>query len=398
MANTFDIRFDRSVGLASIFDAPANSFRWKGAGELSVDAEGIRVALKRSLVSLLVRQRSRRIPAQDIKEVYREGEALRVEFATEENARTVLPFWTRDRDTAAQIVRLLPTSRTIELEESTSKPAAGRSRRAVALSAIVLLAAGAALFVSLRPASNVEALRVPVAATDNVAAVSPKETPASVATSAAASTGPTAQKGDLITEEEARKLALMAEKPVDWTPPPQSSGDSSEHKKRPTQEPDSPPAAEPGAEVEAFVPDEVPPINVGMTVVPFQPGTLAYDAARSLLRRFEAAAMRVDADFVEGATYIESGRFNTGVEAKKLDANAAAWRDLGERLLNSNEARNPDLAGLRATLLGVVSYRARAFEFAAQSLRTKNIDLINQARQDFAKASDLMDSARKYLG
>ena len=38
MAQTFDIRFAKSAGLAGLFEAPANEYRWKGAGRLSIDA------------------------------------------------------------------------------------------------------------------------------------------------------------------------------------------------------------------------------------------------------------------------------------------------------------------------------------------------------------------------
>src|SRR5689334_17224820 len=72
MARTFDIRFD----------AAANSFGWSGGGKLSVDTQGMSFALKRGIASLLARSRSQRIPADRIIEVYREGDALRVEFAT----------------------------------------------------------------------------------------------------------------------------------------------------------------------------------------------------------------------------------------------------------------------------------------------------------------------------
>ena len=47
MAHTFDIRFARTEGMAALFEAPANRFRWKGAGKLSIDAEGISIAVKR---------------------------------------------------------------------------------------------------------------------------------------------------------------------------------------------------------------------------------------------------------------------------------------------------------------------------------------------------------------
>lgn len=145
MASTFDIRFARTEGLAALFEAPANRFRWKGAGRLSVDAQGISIAVKRNLANLLSRRRSRRIAAGDLKQVYREGASLRLEFGSDE-AREVLPIWASGNAVAAEIVKLLPTTRTIELEHSTR--ASGRFRfdwrlTAWPLVAMVSLAAGA---------------------------------------------------------------------------------------------------------------------------------------------------------------------------------------------------------------------------------------------------------------
>src|SRR5262245_32151393 len=122
MANTFDIRFARSAGIGAFFEAPANSFRWKGAGRLSVDARGISIVVRRGLLSLF--SRSRRIEAADLREVLREGAAVRMEFSTPGAARQVMPFWVGDANTAERIVRLLPTTRTVELEHD----AAGVSR------------------------------------------------------------------------------------------------------------------------------------------------------------------------------------------------------------------------------------------------------------------------------
>jgi hypothetical protein len=116
MAHTFDIRFARSAGFAALLEAPTNSFRWKGNGRLVIDTHGVSVAVTRGLLSILSRNRVRRIPSAKLSQVFREGDALRVEFATDESARASLMFWARDRDAAAQIVKLMPTSRTVELE------------------------------------------------------------------------------------------------------------------------------------------------------------------------------------------------------------------------------------------------------------------------------------------
>ncbi len=134
MTHTFDIRFARTAGFAAWLEAPANRFRWKGAGRLSISPDGITIAASRGLASLFRRTPSRKIRAGDLKEVYREGAALRLEFATAESAREVVPLWVKDRETAANIVNLLPTTRTVELEESPAhaEPRARIDRRVAA--------------------------------------------------------------------------------------------------------------------------------------------------------------------------------------------------------------------------------------------------------------------------
>jgi hypothetical protein len=115
---TFEIRFARTAGLAALFAAPANRFRWKGAGWLSIDASGIRIAVKRGFMNLFSRRHSHRVAAAEITQVYREGEALRLEFGAEED-RQILPIWTGGHAEAAQIVKLLPTRNSVEIEHST---------------------------------------------------------------------------------------------------------------------------------------------------------------------------------------------------------------------------------------------------------------------------------------
>ncbi|MBC8025805.1 MAG: hypothetical protein H7Y89_07430 [Steroidobacteraceae bacterium] len=143
LTHTFDIRFARTAGFAAWLEAPANRFRWKGAGRLSISSDGITIASRRGISSLFRLAPSRRIPAGDLKEVYREGAALRFEFATAESAREVVPLWVKDRETAANIVHLLPTTRTVELEESHSR-AAPRARidRRVAVALLAGIAIG----------------------------------------------------------------------------------------------------------------------------------------------------------------------------------------------------------------------------------------------------------------
>ena len=44
------------MGLAALFESPANRFRWKGAGRLSIDAQGVSVAVRRGLLTFFSRR------------------------------------------------------------------------------------------------------------------------------------------------------------------------------------------------------------------------------------------------------------------------------------------------------------------------------------------------------
>jgi hypothetical protein len=116
MAHDFEIRFARSAGLAGLLEAPANPFRWKGSGRISVDAKGISIAVRRGFFRLFGVS-TRRIAVGQLTDVYREGESVRLEFSTADASRSALSFWARSSDDAAHIVNLLPTPRTVEFDE-----------------------------------------------------------------------------------------------------------------------------------------------------------------------------------------------------------------------------------------------------------------------------------------
>src|SRR5688572_9453451 len=78
LSHTFDVRFAPSSGLAAILAEPANTLRWKGAGRISIQPGVVTIAVKRGL---FLHKRSRRIAAEQLREVYREGDALRLEFS-----------------------------------------------------------------------------------------------------------------------------------------------------------------------------------------------------------------------------------------------------------------------------------------------------------------------------
>jgi hypothetical protein len=166
MPHTFDIRFARSAGLASLLAAPENPFRWKGGGRLSIDGQRVSIVVKRGLATLFSGKLTRHIEADDLAEVYREGDARRVEFNTAGAQRVVMPFWARDRAAAAEIVRLMPTRRTIEIDEAL----VGTRRRfrvdvplvACLVGAVALLVIATLATVGFRPAALPVATRAAV--------------------------------------------------------------------------------------------------------------------------------------------------------------------------------------------------------------------------------------------
>jgi hypothetical protein len=408
MAHTFDIRFARSGGIAALFDAAENSFGWKGGGLLSIDAQGMSFALKRNIVSLLARRRSQRIPAEKIKEIYREGDALRVEFAIEGNPRAVLPFWARDRDTAAQIVQLLPTSRTFELEHSTHEPDKGRKRMPLFLGAAAAVLVAGALFMGYRqtslPVTNVPQNDAAITAAPGLPQRTEESGTAATAPSiaAAAPRSPSWWQGEPITPEQARRLAIMAEDPVDWTvAPPTSSTASAEAAARAARMAAlSPPAAlEAENEAEGFVPTALPEIRprADGEIVPVPQTTLAYDSARELLRIFEAEAADLSEGYRRERERAAKGELNALTFADRLDWYETRWRNLIERVLQDKKFSDPALTGMRATLLSVVISQRVFLTGYAAGIREGNQARIDRAFEELARADKFLVRARAYV-
>jgi hypothetical protein len=400
MAQTFDIRFARSGGIAAWFGAPANSFGWKGGGLLRIDANGLSIGLKRGIASLLARRRSQRIPAASIQEVYREGEALRVEFTTVENPRAVLPFWTRDRDTAARIVQLLPTSRTIELEDGADerRATAPRHTRLALAAALVLSAALGALFLNdQRPAPATPpaaraARSVPPVESGSVPGVAHSAPESS--TASARESLPLSDR--FTTPDEARKLALLAEDPVDWTVPPPSSGSAAmEAAARNARVARIELSGDP--EVEGFVPMEIPEIQVPAEVVPIKQTTLVYDTARALLDAFEAEAVSLAGGFRYSRDHCAASELDARAFANRLDALEIRWRGLGDGMLQERKYADPALTGLRATLLSVVVFQRAFLTGYAAGLRAGDQARMDRAFKDLDRAVEALARARQYL-
>ena len=394
MTHTFDIRFVRSGGLAGFFEAPANVFGWRGSGLLSIDAQGMRIEVKRSLVSLLARERSQRISAEDIREVYREGEALRIEFASDTAARATIPFWARDRETAAQIVNLLPTSRTVEIEHETRDRHAGSGSKGLKLLAILGAAAvcGVLLF-ALRDSKTAETLQAQPSGvlaanetpdTEVPALELPPEIglhpePLPVETPRAATPGESAPAPEPVAD------------PVPLTTP-----DSSATR---VPAPRATPAAgasetQDAQAEEGFVPT-IPEIRTRPAdrVVPIRQGTLAYDKARSLLGHFEEEAAELSAGYRTQRQLFDGQRISRDEFADRLDAFARRWRNLGASL----DTTDPALTGLGSTLLAVATGQNSFLTGYATGVRTQDSAATDKAFEDLTRANELLESARQFI-
>jgi hypothetical protein len=397
MAQTFDIRFARSVGLAALFDAASNRFGWKGGGRLSIDAQGMSFAPKRGLGWLRAGRRSQRIPANRIVEVYREGDALRIEFATDEDPRATLPFWARDRDTAAQIVRLLPTLRTIEVEQDAdASPAKTRARWVapvgIAIAIVIVIASAVWVIGMKRPAVDGPANHVASLETDAPAApdrVHDEPSAAAAPTAAAAGSVPLLDSGagphaveqdDVLTPEQARRAAIVYGPPL--------------------AEMDGPPASAPvELDADGFVPMDLPDLEIppDTMVVRIAPTTLAYTTARGMLGAFEASVTDLTTAYETELARLNRGTLNARAFAGRLDALAMRWRAVGERITGTRKYDEPALAGLRATLLMVVNQQRLFLGGYAAGLRNGDQPTIDRAFKDRARAEEALARARLYV-
>ncbi len=328
MAHTFDIRFARSTGLAAFLQAPTNTFRWKGAGRLGIDPEGISIAARRGVLALF--PHTRRVSAADFKGVLREGEALRVEFSTAKDSRAVVLFWVRDQETAEEIVRLLPTTRTVELNHDAAGVAQARvgiDWRALSLLAVVLVAIVGGVWMLQRsdaPAPVIQA-DAQVAAPQSGASAAPSEgsmQPVEVpnpAEHSAIAAPPNVQAGDA---QDAPGVDLPVElaapdpdAPAETTPEPVQA---------------QPTTSTPAADADAYA-RTVRRAQATEGVVPIVPGMPAYAAARRQLDLFMSETAEL--------------RGNCGA--------AARWWQVSVRIYNDPEFNNPALWPLQEMELAV---------------------------------------------
>jgi hypothetical protein len=110
----FPVRFTPNPGLRSLLRRPPNTRGWVGAGAILIDQQSLRITAKR-LTPLGLRRTLDFVHQSEIREVYREGNAIRVDLLDEERPGYFC-LWAEDAESAAEIVRRLPTSSTVEIE------------------------------------------------------------------------------------------------------------------------------------------------------------------------------------------------------------------------------------------------------------------------------------------
>jgi hypothetical protein len=149
------VRFTLSDGLSVLLRRLPNSFGWVGTGTLRFADHGVYVtAMCRPFFGL---HRSRRfVSAFEIREVYREGSAVRVDLRAAGVERPFFWFWAEDAAAAAAVVKLLASKQSVEFDDgfserparSTAQP---RGAWVAVATLILMLPVAAALMWLARP-------------------------------------------------------------------------------------------------------------------------------------------------------------------------------------------------------------------------------------------------------
>jgi hypothetical protein len=350
MAHTFHIRFARNSGLAALLEAPANSFHWKGSGRLSIDNEWLVFARSRQFPWSFGRL-LRRVPAAALAGVYREGDSLRLEFSG--SPRLVVPIWARDHQDAAEIVRLMPTDRTVELDgvSPQAKPASSR-RVGIVLVAVVSLIVGV---LARSMFENREAIReLPAAAME----VTPASIPEIASSPSIASTGAAKSAASLGAGADAAASPAMRLA----TPATQVDSVTGEFEAAPDTQPTGSNALHPSTSI--------------------APGEQDNEAAvpRSDFFRAESAALQ--SEYVYGRTS------TADLERR--------WWALSVRLYNSPEFDDWRLRPLIDAQLGVsLNWRISLSNYDA-AINSGNQTRIDAARADLENANELTNHVQSF--
>lgn len=124
-APQFAVQFSRPRSAAGRADSRYgyqrwNSFRWTGPGTIHILERGMLVMTRRRSPLGFRTADERFVAAAEICEVFREGDSIRVDLRGEDKTGEFFQFWTGNPAIAGTIVRLLPTTRTIEYDGATA--------------------------------------------------------------------------------------------------------------------------------------------------------------------------------------------------------------------------------------------------------------------------------------
>lgn len=356
MAQTFDIRFARSAGLAALLEVPLNRFRWKGGGHLRIDAQGMSIGVKRGLLALFGARHTQHISNENLRSVYREGEALRVEFEAEGSARIVLPFWAGDRETAEKIVRLLPTSQTVELEHTTDATQSGNPNtdwRVLLIIGFTLALGIAASWVIYSRTSFPPPMASGVRADAKV--------PPDAANMRSVETAPPPTAGEA---------------------PPSSAA------------PMAPPAR--GVPIQVF--DSIPEVTTSdVPVFPIAPGTSSYVVAVRELTAFERDAALLEFDYRESLKLLMTGGLSPDAFAEKLEDLEMRWWEVTFRIYDSTQLEDPALLDLRRVMLGAARRWRNFLSEYATGLRSRDKVMIAGPLAEVARAQEMRARAWRYV-
>jgi len=383
MTQTFDIRFARSAGLAALLEVPENVFRWKGGGQLRIDAQGISIGVKRGLLALLGGEHTQRIPTEDLRAVYREGDALRVEFQSAEDARVVVPFWADDRDTAAKIVQLLPTRETVELEHSTDVTRSANARadwRAIGIAgaAVALLVASGWLVY--------RRLEVPSA---HVVATAPAVSVALPATSVTSAPEPLGAMPDATSALDDSRLP-DSEASAAAVAQPDSRSSASEV-----------PAFLETPEFEVTPPGSLPLprdfVRNAELIVPIAAGTAAHGVAKRELAEFEREAAELERAYRAQRELLVGNALTPEAFATELGKIEMRWWNLTFRVFDNVELMDSALLDFRASLLAAARRWRNFLDTYADGIRERNHLKIASAFDELALAQEMQSRARLYV-
>src|SRR5262249_30589921 len=118
---SFHVQFTAASDRLAWVRRPANGFGWGGDGGGRFVSGGV-VIVGRRLAVWGRRRLPRLIRAEEIRDVYREGNAVQINLREGDRRRPFLRFWTEDVADAAELVARLPTTHTIELETLARAP------------------------------------------------------------------------------------------------------------------------------------------------------------------------------------------------------------------------------------------------------------------------------------